>query len=74
MDADTILHKVIETISSKGVPDEYFDTYCELAERALAIIQDTDNHHDHCALVARLMLTMSLNLNGQGTQPLFSLN
>jgi hypothetical protein len=74
MNADTILHKVIETISSKGVPDEYFDTYCELAERTLGLIEDHDNHHDHCALVARLMLTVSLNLNGRGTQPLFSLN
>lgn len=76
MNADTILHKVIGVISITSLPDEHYEAYCELAERALAAVKDPDKHYDHCALVARLMLTVGLwhKNKEQGSQPLFSLN
>ena len=79
MNADTIIHKVIEIINTTGVPDEYFDTYCQLAENSLSAIKDPDpeKQYNHCALVARLMLTLSLNLvaaEQPEEKPLFLLN
>jgi hypothetical protein len=76
--ADTILNRVIDIINTTGVPDEYYNTYCELAEKSLSTINNSDieEHYNHCALVARLMLTLGLNLVAKQSEekPLFLLN
>jgi hypothetical protein len=81
MNADTILHRVIDIINTTGVPDEYFDIYCQLAEKSLSTINDQSNveaHYNHCAFVARLLLTLGLDLVATTEQPkekpLFLLN
>ena len=81
MNADTILHRVIDIINTTGVPDEYFDIYCQLAENSLSTISDQSNveaHYNHCAFVARLLLTLGLDLVAAPEQPkekpLFLLN
>ena len=81
MNADTILHRVIDIINTTGVPDKYYDIYCQLAEKSMYTISnqsDIEGHYNHCAFVARLLLTLGLGLVAAPEQPkekpLFLLN